>query len=191
MLGKFATVSLALLCAVAATETVADDKVPELLAKIVVGDGPYEIDGESGVFGYVVASSAVTVTFKPCSGDSFEVDRKKLRKTKFKCEDSPSPNQNPLVVSCENTDNKWYRVVADAAYGEKYRPIGTTFYLAGDSADSVASVVVKPEQMAVEIDSVKQLKDCGGTVVGFDDKGQPLLHVLDTTEALQLSDQFN
>lgn len=189
MLEKFVTHSLVFLSMLAAAGiTAAAESEQSFAAKALVGDGPYEIKGESGVFGYVVASSAVTVTFKPCSGDSFEVDRKKLQRTKFKCGDSPSPDQNPLVVSCDNAENPSYVGLAAKAYEQKDRPIGTAYYLTSNGESRITSYPIEPEEMAVEIDAVKELRDCGKTVVGFGDTGKPLLQVIGTTDALQISD---
>ncbi|WP_322884915.1 hypothetical protein U8C32_15020 [Sinorhizobium medicae] len=170
---------------IASPEVAAADKAEVTTAKALVGDGPYEIKGESGVFGYVVASSTVSVTFKPCSGDSFEVERKKLRRTKFKCGDAPSPDQNPLIVSCDDTDA--YVGLASAAYDQKDRPIGTAYYLSSSGENTIIDVVA-PEQMAAEIDDVKELRDCGRSVVGFGGTGKPLLQVIDTTDSLQITD---
>lgn len=161
----------------------------QAMARIIVGDGPYEIKGESGVFGFVVASTAAMVTFKPCVGSSFEVEKNKLVKTNFKCKDSPSSDEHPLVASCNNTDKYWDDAAATMMAHQNDLPIGTTFYEKDKSSDTMAMVVVGTEKMAGVIDSVKELKDCGKFTVGFDNSGKAVVHVIGTMQAVKLLEQ--
>ncbi|WP_210213498.1 hypothetical protein [Mesorhizobium sp. M4A.F.Ca.ET.090.04.2.1] len=152
---------------------------------LVKSAGPYEVKGESGVIGFVVAWAGDVVTFKPCTGDSFSLDRKKLLFTKNKCADSPSSNENPLVASCNNA-LKWdVQIVAEAVRDDG--PIGKTFFKKAGAAP-VTVVMADPKQAAATVDAAYQLKDCGQYVVGFDKYGSAMVGLVPSIQAIQLDD---
>lgn len=185
MFGRFVSFSLLVLLAVP-HPSFGDDIELAGRRKIVVGDGPYEIKDESGVIGFVVATAGNFVTFKPCSGESFSLDRNKLLPTKNKCKNAPSPDENPLVVNCGNAWDGWDKTkVAQAIKGNE--PVGTTFFTTSDN--EIVAQAMDPTQMAAVIDSVAQLKDCGQYTIGFDKQGESNLRIIQPMQAIHLENQ--
>ncbi|SDA97361.1 hypothetical protein [Mesorhizobium qingshengii] len=167
-----------------AVPTHAQDQVISLKNNLIVGDGPFEVKGESGVIGFVVARAGDLVTFKPCTGASFPLDRKQLLATKNKCENSPSTDEHPLIVKCGDALQGWDKVQIAQAVGSNV-PIGTAFFQK-EGETAIASVTLNPNQMASAIDSVDQFKDCGQFVVGFDKEGEAKVSLIPAMQAIQL-----
>jgi hypothetical protein len=178
----FAQSSVLALCALlsGASCASADDAV---IAKIVVGDGPFEVVGESGIFGFVVARKAKLVTFKPCTGDPFEIESKKLKRTKFKCEDGPSPDPHPLQVNCGDAEKFWDKEAAKVAL-EPDATLGSIFFEKDKTVKMVASA--SSDMLKGAFSKVAQFKDCGDWTVGFGDSGAPLVHVIKASEVNQI-----
>jgi hypothetical protein len=185
MFGRFVSLSLIVLFAMP-HPSFGDDVELAGRRKIIVGDGPYEIKDESGVIGFVVAIAGNSVTFKPCTGESFSLDRNKLLRTKNKCTNAPSPDENPLVANCGNAWNGWDKTkVAKAIRGDE--PVGTTFV--SNSENEIVAQAMDAAQMAAAIDSVAQLKDCGQYTIGFDKQGEINLRIIQPMQAIRLENQ--
>lgn len=157
----------------------------ELAARkiIVVGDGPFEIKNESGVIGFVVAMEGKTVTFRPCVGETFSLERERLVRTNNKCKDAPSTDQNPLVASCNDA---WIDLdktkVAEAIKGTE--PVGTTFVSASDN--SVHPKTMNTDEMMTAVRNVAHLRDCGRFTIGYDTEGKVNLNIIKPMQTIQL-----
>ena len=161
----------------------ADDIKPED-AKVVVTDGPFEVVGESGIYGFVIARKATTVTFKPCVGQTFDVERNKLKRTHFTGDDGASPDTHPLIVTCAESDKYWDKAAAQIASEQKDTTVGTVYYKGLKGIEMTASVA--PNVLTKTFDDVVRFKDCGSWSVGFGQKGAPLVHVLTVPEATKM-----
>ncbi|MER8431398.1 hypothetical protein [Mesorhizobium caraganae] len=175
--------------AIVATPAQSQDQSDVLkMLLLVKSAGPYEIKGESGVIGMVVARTGNLVTFKPCTGDSFELDKSKLISTNNKCANSPSSDENPLIASCDTVQKGW-DVALYAQAVKDDGPIGTTFFQKpGEMV--LASATPDPKKLAATVDSAMELKDCGPTLgfVGFDKDGLAKVSLIPSTQAIQLDD---
>lgn len=163
------------------------DQADAMQVSLVKSAGPYEVKGESGVIGFVVASSGEMVTFKPCVGDSLTLNRKQLVSTKNNCANSPSPNENPFVANCNNAAKQWdVALFADASNDDG--AIGKTFTKGANA--QVVAMLADPKQVAVTVDAADQLKDCGPSygVVGFDKDGIAKVSLIPSAQAIQLDD---
>ncbi|MBA1140247.1 hypothetical protein [Mesorhizobium neociceri] len=188
MLSRRSALVSFVLAAVAITPALTQDQSDIFKISLVKSAGPYEIKGESGVIGMVVSRAGDTVVFKPCTGDSFELDRRRLISTNNKCADSPSTDENPLVASCDKALNGWNVALYTQAI-KNDGPIGTTFFQKpGEMV--LGSVVLDAKKMAATIDSASQLKDCGPAlgVVGFDKEGLAKVSLIPSLEAIQLDE---
>lgn len=183
MLKRFAQVSAVL--AVGVIPVHGQDTTDSWKVSLVKSAGPFEVKGESGVIGFVVGWAGDVVTFKPCTGDSFSLDRKRLVSTKSKCANSPSSDENPLVVSCNNA-KKW-DVQTVAAAVQDNGPIGKTFFKK-PGEEVVTALLADPKQAATTVDAAYQLKDCGQYVVGFDKNGAAMVGLVISSQAIQLDD---
>ncbi|MER9259005.1 hypothetical protein [Mesorhizobium sp. M0619] len=173
---------------VAITPALTQDQSDIFKVLLVKSAGPFEIKGESGVIGMVVSRSGDMVMFKPCTGDSFELDRRQLISTSNKCADSPSTDENPLVVSCDNALKGWDVGLYTQAV-KNDGPIGTTFFeKPGEMV--LGSVLLDANKMAATIDTASQLKDCGPAlgVVGFDKAGFAKVSLIPSIEGIQLDE---
>ncbi len=177
---------LALCVFLGSVSYVAADDADAIIAKLVVGDGPFEVVGESGIFGFVVARKAKLVTFKPCTGDPFDIESKKLKRTKFRCEDGASPDPHPLEVKCGDSEKFWDIEAAKVAM-EPGATLGTIFFEKGKGVEMVASA--PSEVLKGTFSKVAQLKDCGDWLIGFGSSGAPLVHVIKAPEANQIPGQ--
>lgn len=184
MIGRFVSLSI---LAITMTPHICFGETIDVATRkiIVVGDGPFEIKNESGVIGFVVAMQGRTVTFRPCVGETFSLDRERLVRTNNKCKDAPSTDQNPLVASCNDA---WIGLdkakVAEVIKGTE--PVGTTFVSANDQ--SVLAQAMNPDQMMTAVDEVAQLKDCGQYTIGYDNEGRVNLSIIKPMQAIQLND---
>lgn len=158
-----------------------------MMVALVKSAGPYEVKGESGVIGFVVAWAGDSVTFKPCTGDSFSLDRKRLVSTKNKCTNSPPPDEHPLVASCDEFLKGWDIKTVVAAVQDD-GPIGKTFVKKPGDAQ-VTTVMADSAQAAATVDAGYQLKDCGQYTVGFDKMGIAKFGLIPSTQAMQLNYQ--
>ncbi|WP_349434305.1 hypothetical protein [Pararhizobium sp. A13] len=185
MFGRFVSLSLLLIIAIP-HQSFGDDIELAMRRKIVVGDGPFEIKDEGGVIGFIVATAGNSVTFKPCTGESFSLNRDKLLRTKNKCKDAPSPDENPLVANCGDAWDGWDKTkVVQAIKGDE--PVGTTFFSTSDN--EIFAQAMDPTQMAAAMDSVAQLKDCGQYTIGFDTQGKINLSIVQPMQAIRFDNQ--
>lgn len=185
MFGRFVSLSFLMMIAMPHLSHSEDIELA-LKRKIVVGDGPFEIKDEGGVIGFIVATAGNTVTFKPCIGETFSLDREKLLRTKNKCKDAPSPDENPLVANCDDAWEGWDKAkVAQAIKGND--AVGTTFFENGEN--EVFAKAMDPGQMEAAFDGVAQLRDCGRYVIGIDTEGKINLSIVQPMQAIQFENQ--
>ncbi|RUW98962.1 hypothetical protein EOA30_24900 [Mesorhizobium sp. M8A.F.Ca.ET.059.01.1.1] len=184
MLRRFAQVSAVLAFGVIPVH--GQDTTDSWKVSLVKSAGPFEVKGESGVIGFVVGWAGDVVTFKPCTGDSFSLDRKRLKTTTSKCADSPSTDENPLVVSCNNA-LKWDTQTVTVAVQDD-GPVGKTFFKK-PGEQVVTALMADPKQVATTVDAGYQLKDCGQYVVGFDKNGAAAVGLVKSMQVIQLDDQ--
>lgn len=151
--------------------------------KLLISSAMYEVDGESGLFGLVVSVAEKKALFKPCYGPAFEIEQERLRSTKFTCEDAPSPDPNPLIVSCREGDAQWDEVAAvAAAQVQRMGNVSSTVSVASDG--TILLEDVPKETVAKIMNAVSQFKNCGQWTVGFSIEGEPIMHVLHADVAL-------
>lgn len=187
MKGRFALLSIALFSSMGSVAR-GQDLNDNWQVSLVKSAGPYEIKGESGVIGFVVASSGDMVRFKPCTGDSMMLNRKQLVSTKNDCANSPSPNENPFVANCNSAVKRWdVRLLSDALHDDG--PIGKT-YTKKPGEMVMAAMIADPKQVAATVDAADQLKDCGPAygVVGFDRDGVAKVSLIPSAQAIQLDE---
>lgn|GEM_PF-2126729 len=155
----------------------------EEFAKLVVGDGPFEVSGNNGIFGFVIARKTSTVTFKPCHGPTFEIETNKLKRTTLKCEDGAAPNPHPLNVSCAYANTILLAQIPKIESSNSVA-IGTVYEENGKNV----TVVDKPSPKLISdtFSKVAQFKACGDVTIGFGTTGAPVVNVVPVPIANQI-----
>ena len=155
----------------------ADDVLDTVESVALAVDGPYEIENEGGLIGFVVARNEQlsSVTFKPCIGDAFEVSNSRLQETQLDCSDSPVSDENPLMVSCRSGPP----AAASEAYANATRtdgPPGTLVKLSGGLDDVRTKELRKLSELEIveSVNAVKYFVDCGPYIEGLNKDGEPL-----------------
>jgi hypothetical protein len=151
------------------------------LDKLLIVDGPYELVGATGVYGFVVARSGAKATFRPCTGPMIDVDQNKLKHTSLQCKDEAPENGNPVsTAACPKTLDIPSPMIA-AVNQNAQAPVGTFFAMSKTSTVEVyASSDVNSQK---QLGAVAQIQNCGAWAVGLDEKGKDVLHFLSSDDA--------
>jgi hypothetical protein len=146
----------------------------------MIVDGPYELDGSTGVYGFVVARSAGKATFRPCTGPMFDVEDNKLKPTKSSCKDEAPDDGNSFSVGCGGGINVPSQVIAAIGKNAENSTAGTFFEMGSSSEVNVYATY--DESVASAIKGIKRMASCGSWNIGYDSKGTDLMHFLSTDD---------
>ncbi|MCB5204434.1 hypothetical protein LH464_18360 [Neorhizobium sp. T786] len=151
-------VALAVLCS--AVSGSAEDRV----AKLLLGDGPFEVVGDNGIFGFVVTRSETTTTvkFKPCYGPPFDIETQRLKRTTIDCAQGPSPDTYPLQVRCGDMNE--LRSAQTKASSDDIA-IGTIYEVHDDVISAINKASSKEINAAFA--DVSEFRACGDWTVGY------------------------
>jgi hypothetical protein len=178
----FAVLAASLL--LSSADGIAQDDTKEAkidIKRLMLVDGPYELDGSTGVFGFVVARSAGKATFRPCTGPMFDVDDNKLKPTKSTCKDEAPDDGNSFSVGCGGGVNVPSQVMAAIGKNASNGTAGTLFEL--NSSSEVNVYATYDADVASQIKSIDRMASCGSWNIGYDSKGTDLMHFLSTDDA--------
>lgn len=179
--------AVAALLASAIPVSAQDDEVLRLL----LGDGPFEVVGDNGLFGFVVAryEAKTTVRFKPCYGPAFDIETEKLKRTTINCDGAPSPETHPLKVDCEAAERlrlAQYKAL-EAGVGTM---IGTIYEVEHDTlqaADEASSA-----EISAAFADVEEFKVCGDWTVGYTAAGAAAVTIVPVPAAQRIQvDELN
>ncbi|MGO8224738.1 hypothetical protein HA464_06775 [Rhizobium leguminosarum bv. trifolii] len=151
------------------------------IKRLMLVDGPYELDGSTGVFGFVVARSAGKATFRPCTGPMFDVDDNKLKPTKSTCKDEAPDDGNSFSVGCGGGINVPSQVMTAIGKNASNGTAGTFFEMG--SSSEVKVYATYDDDVASKIKSIDRMASCGNWNIGYDSKGTDLMHFLSTDDA--------
>jgi hypothetical protein len=149
--------------------------------KLLIVDGPYELVGATGVYGFVVARSGAKATFRPCTGPMIDVDQNKLKRTSLQCKDEAPENGNPVsTAACPKTLNIPSPMIA-AVKENAQAPVGTFFAMS--KASTVEIYASSDTNSQKQLGAVAHMQNCGAWAVGLDEKGKEVLHFLSSDDA--------
>ena len=159
--------------------------IKSTIDKLLIVDGPYELVGTTGVYGFVVARSGAKATFRPCTGPMIDVDQNKLKHTSLQCGDQAPDNGNPVTaVACPKSVDVPSQMMA-AVKENTQAPIGT--YFAMNKTSTVEVFASYDMNSRNQLKAVVYIENCGAWAVGLDKQGKDVLHFLSSDDA-KLSD---
>ncbi|NKJ03778.1 hypothetical protein [Rhizobium sp. SG741] len=151
------------------------------IRKLMIVDGPYELQGSTGIYGFVVARSGGKATFRPCTGPMIDVDDNRLKRTKSTCADEPPTDGNPFSVGCGGGVEVPSQVKAAIAKEGPTSALGTIFEMR--STTDVQVYATYDDTAASKIKGIDRMATCGNWNIGFDASGTDIMHFLSKDDA--------
>lgn len=151
------------------------------IRKLMIVDGPYELQGSTGIYGFVVARSGGKATFRPCTGPMVDVDDNRLKRTKSTCADEPPTDGNPFSVGCGGGVEVPSQVKAAIAKEGPTSALGTIFEMG--STSEVQVYATYDNTAASKIKGIDRMATCGDWNIGFDASGADIMHFLSKDNA--------
>ncbi|MDJ1463415.1 hypothetical protein [Nitratireductor sp. GZWM139] len=147
---------------------------PDLL---VVTQGFYEHVDEIGLIGMVTAVEGNVATFMTCNGPMVKYHVDRLKATKLDCEDSASPDTNPMAGNCSDYNGAWTNMALVQSATSATPPSAAGIYSARGGNAGFESAKLERSEVDNLLAEIAVVMNCGGLFTGFDKAGVPVLNL--------------